>query len=706
MRFAVALGSLAALALPAVGGPVLARSPAGESSIRARDLRRHVEFLASDELLGRDTGEAGVARAEEYVASRLRRYGLEPPPGADSPFLDFTLYRAAYDLAHTSLGLELPAGRSTARVGIDFRPFGFSDDGVVEAPLVFAGYGISAPELAYDDYAGLDVEDALVLVLRHEPRENDPSSPFDGVRSTEHALFEAKADTAREHGARGMLLVTDPLNHDGADDLRLGGGFSLEAGGAASRADAEAAPAPFVALQIGRELAEEIGAAGGARSLSRLQRELDRGTPARELPRWDGVRARVEVRRAAEREPVAARDVAAFLPGSDPVLRDEWIVIGAHHDHVGGFRGSGDTVYNGADDNASGTSGVLELAQAFVGAGAPRRSLLFVTFTAEEQGLLGSRALVTQHLIPTGHVVFMLNLDMIGRNSQRAMDVIGDGYGKGMRERVEQANRRYDLDLRFGGLEYAGNSDHDTFYAIDVPFLFFFTGVHEDYHRPGDEAGKLDYRRMQRIVRMAYRLVEQLANADERPRFVHHIAWLGARVEIESEAGRERARITAVEAGSPGARAGLRAGDVIVAFGDEPLSDADAVGQAFRDVEPGSETTLALERGVERLRLPLRRAQPGYLGMVPGEVDDELRKAGGLAAGQGVAVRSLTVGGPLASSGARAGDVLFEIAGRPVGAGNLRSRLEQIGAGERVAIKVLRDGERLELELTLGERPR
>jgi len=697
---------VAAAFVSAAGVAVVARTAGGEESIRAGDLRRHVRFLASDDLGGRDTGEAGVARAEDYVASEFERYGLRPVPGRDEFFLDVTLYRAAIDLERTGLNIELGGEMRSARPGGDFRPFPFSDEGEFEGPIIFAGYGITAPELEYDDYDGLDVVDKFVLLLRHEPGVDDPGSPFDGIRSTDHGLYATKVANAREHGARGMLLVTDPLHHGGADDLRLGGALSLEPEQRGTEPSVEVEGTPFVSAQVSRALAETIVARGG-RSLETLQLTVDGGTSPAAIPPLAGVRASLAVHRLDESRPVAARNVAGFLQGADPLLRDEWIVVGGHHDHLGGFAGDGDTVFNGADDNASGTSGVLELAQAFAGAKQPpRRSLVFMTFTAEERGLLGSRAIFADETLPFDRSAFMLNLDMIGRNPKRPVDVVGDGFGRGLRDAVEAANRSPELELSFSGSSYSGNSDHDSFYDREIPFLFLFTGTHEDYHQLGDHPDKLDYRRMQSIVRLAYRVVAELGSAASRPRFVHYIGWLGVSVEVEDvDEGGTLARVTAVEADSRGAMAGLAGGDVIVSFDQIALEDPETVGRRFRDIDPGTSAILGVARPAGPVAIEVQRAKTGYLGVFPGPAGDDVRAAHGLNEGQGIAIREVVPDGPSSRAGLESGDVVISLGGKPVGLGDLRSRLAQIGAGETVTVELLRGDERIQLRLTLGERP-
>ena len=692
----VALACAAVAEQPAPGGMVA-------------NLERHVGYLASDAMRGRETGGNEIAQAEAYIAAQFERLGLRPMPGRDSYFVDFTLWSAAYDLAATRLVISVGETQHAFEPGTGFRPFDFSDDGEVTAPIVFAGYGITAPELGYDDYEGLDVAGKLVLVLRHEPGENDPQSSFDGLDNTTHAQFATKAQRARENGARGMLLVTDPLHHAESDDLRLGGRLTLEkpslaAGGADETEGGQGER--FVAVHVAREVAEAMLAFAG-NDLSGLQRKIDSGSKPASVD-LGAVRASVAVRAAGEPVAVTARNVAGFLSGADPRRAGEWIVIGGHHDHVGGYVGDGDTIFNGADDNASGTAGVIELAHAFASAeGRPARSVLFVTFSAEEKGLLGSRALVEQKLLPVERIVFMLNLDMIGRNSQRAVRVFGDGFVQGLRERVERANVSAAVELDFAGPEHAGNSDHHPFYEQDIPFMFFFTGTHEDYHRPGDHIDKLDFDRMARILKVAERVVREIADAERAPRFVHQINWLGVEIRsLESDQGPEQAFITAVAADSRAAAAGIEPGDVVLGLDGEALDDPRTVGRRFRALEPGSRFALTVRRGAAEPRsVELERLRPGFLGVRPEAVDDDVRAQRQIPPGEGVLLATVIPDGPSARAGLQAGDILLQIDGRPVDSVSLGTRMSQIGGGERVEVLVLRDGERLTVPVTLGVRP-
>ncbi|MEZ4652161.1 MAG: M28 family peptidase [Candidatus Eisenbacteria bacterium] len=403
--------------------------------ITSEDLRASVSYLASDRLGGRGTGEPGIALAEHYIAASFEEAGLVPVPGHDEFALTFSLYARAFDADRSRLRFVPPAsepvdsvsidpGVIDARAGEDFRPFAFSDQGELDAEIVFAGYGITAPDLDYDDYAGLDVEGKVVLVLRHEPRETDPASVFDGAVPSPHAFFLRKAENAEAHGARGMLLVTDPLHHRGPEDLRWTTPLYLDREEADALGLAEAAPdsgTPFLAAQISGSLARQLLETAGGRPLDEIQRSIDESMEPEPVD-LHHLRVRMRIARDDSVQTMAAHDIAGFLPGSDPDVADEWIVIGAHHDHLGRFAGTGDTIYNGADDNASGTAAVLALAEAFGRSPSrPRRSLVFVTFTAEERGLLGSYALVRQNLIDMDRVSFLLNIDMIGRNPDRPL---------------------------------------------------------------------------------------------------------------------------------------------------------------------------------------------------------------------------------------------------------------------------------------------
>ncbi len=515
----------------------------GLPGIRLADLRREVEFLASDRLAGREVGGAGIAQAEEHLARAFAGSGLKPLPGQRSFFQEFTLYRTEFPEGSTTLSLESPGGRLRAEAGRDFRPFEFSGRGELTAPVVFAGYGITAPEYGWDDYRGLEVKGSFVLVLRHEPGNADPRSRFAGAANTAHAYFRAKAENALARGAAGLLLVDDPLGSGPGEDLSLPVSYGLEP---AAR-DSALSPR-FLAAHLSRELAGKLIGNTGL-DLQGLQKAVDSGRRPASLS-LGAVRASLRIPLPEVRR-IRARNVVGFLEGRDPVLREQWLLIGAHHDHLGVSNAAGNSIYHGADDNASGVTGVLALARLFARRGpwrppetasgsgptapaaarwlklpgwvrleppAPRRSLVFATFSAEEEGLWGSRELareLTQRRgeAQTGRLVRMLNLDMIGRNPDEPVQVLADDPGGEVR-RIVEAARAGPPELPAPRLSPGHGemaSDHASFFRRGVPYLFFFTGLHPDYHGVHDEADRLSYPRLAGVIALAWRVASLLA---------------------------------------------------------------------------------------------------------------------------------------------------------------------------------------------------
>jgi aminopeptidase YwaD len=491
--------------------------------ITAGELSDHVAFIASDALGGRYTGTTGIAEAEEYIADTFAAMGLSPLPGEKDFFLDFELRAVSYDQKRTLLTINGAAHT----LGEDFKPFSFSSEGESEAEVVFAGYGITAPEYDYDDYEGLDVEGRIVLVMRHEPDESGSTGRFEGKRHTSHAYFRTKAKNAAAHGAVGMLLYTDPLHHIADDDMRIrpvyefastgaGGDTQGSTGRRGSRATGIQVADGFIAFHISRGVA---GTLLPGMDLQTVQKEVDLGKGVSDIPRGDASMPLVHIGQFADPigQIVKARNIAAFLPGTNP-KKSEWIVVGAHHDHIGSFPGDGDTIYNGADDNASGVAGVIELAEQF--AYKPtERPMVFMTFSAEEIGLYGSYALDEFDLIDLSDVGFMLNLDMIGRNPGDPILLYGDGLAEGLTTLVLKANEKLLLDLDLQGDTYEPFSDIAVFHDNRIPFLMLYTGEHDDYHGTGDHAEKLDFNRMEKLLQLSYDILDLAAKADRLPGF-------------------------------------------------------------------------------------------------------------------------------------------------------------------------------------------
>ena len=660
---AVLLAGAAGCSAPAVSQPQVQRARisaaqagapagwrAGESAIQVDDLKQMVGVLASDDEDGRETLTPGANKAAAYLAKRFAALGLSHLPGQSDYQVDYTLDEMRWDADKTRLRWKRPGMAEVGlRPGVDFAPLAGGDGGgAVSGELVFAGYGLDKPAARWNDYAGLDVRGKLVLVLRHVPHEamvGKKGAAF----STDDGAFAAKAEAARKRGAIGMIVVTE-ASHARDEHLSMvayrrvpeaqGGAAGAPGAGAgavaprpalhdraahrgnhARRSAARRRPGPFVEAMMSREAAARL-LQGADRTLAQLQSAVESGTPPHALSI-----GRVHVSLSAHADPtphpVTAHNVIAMLPGADPARRDQWVVIGGHYDHLGEGGLDQDDIYNGADDNASGTAGVMELARAFASlapAARPARPLVFACFSGEEMGLLGSSAALREGDIPVKDVVFMLNLDMIGRNPDRAVDVLGDAYASGIRGLTEHANQALGLHLHWLGLGSAReltSSDHFSFFLRGVPDMFLFTGEHADYHQVTDTPDKLAYPRMARLVHLAYRVAGAVAAAEVTPHFIHQVPWLGAALVVRDQAGLRRPVVTQIAPGSRAARAGLSVGDALISVGPQPLYDPDQVGHILDQVAPGK-VALVVARGGQTLELDVDKVQRGLLGVIPG----------------------------------------------------------------------------------------
>ena len=538
-----------------VAGPLLAISlciagltddpgDGGVSSINESDLRSIVSFLASDALQGRGAGSPFGRVTSRYLAHRFQSLGLEPAGDGDSYFQDFRLVRMELG-ARNSLEIRLPGEASPRNPDLltDFCPAPLSARGSSRGPVVFAGYGISAPEFGYDDYAGLEVKDKIVMVLRHEPGEKDPESPFHGIIATEHGLTRSKILQAQERGAAGVLVAPHLLGNTKRRGLNRLARHLWPQEGLTNRrylgiwAEAVVIPVHYVSAELADSMLETQET-----TLKQLQQKIDHDYRPRSL-----TLAGVEAHLQSDTVPHATdvRNVLAVLPGVDPRLRREAVVVGAHFDHLGAADGE---VYFGADDNASGTAGLLEVAEAFSqDVQRPRRSVLFAGWDAEESGLLGSYYYVARPRFPMERTVAMLQMDMIGRDEEipdsksrrfqgmeqqsaeenrNAVNVLGYSRSNDLQERVREANRRVGVELRFRYDDHPMNlirrSDHWPFLAHGVPAALFHTGLHPDYHRPSDTADKLNYAKMEKVTRLVYLTARSAADKIARPRLIPH----------------------------------------------------------------------------------------------------------------------------------------------------------------------------------------
>ncbi len=485
--------------------------------IVSSDARTHIDFLASDSLMGRRTPSAGLEAAGEYIAREFQSYGLLPVNGK---------YFQEFNLSRVKLGevnvLKVSTGErgKAYRIKRDFMPFEFTASKSVEGLVVFAGYGITAPEFEYDDYAHIDVRGKIVLVLRHEPQEGDSTSIFLGTKPTEHSKVRVKVDNAIDHGAVGMLLVNDPLNHRSL----VPRGFPWPS--LYKNIPEDALPLTLAMPEENKIPALHVGPAvikqllGSVDSLKSLERWIDSTLQPRSLVLTEHT---VLMRTSTSATHVPTRNVVGIIRGVDPSVGDEVVIIGAHYDHVGAMQDhkeGEDYIFNGADDNASGATGVLQVAKAFgMGNPPPRRSILCIAFAGEELGLLGSRAYIQEPIVPLEKTVAMLNLDMVGRNAPDTVSVGGIMRSPDLKAITERANDNIGLTIRYDIEKEISRSDQASFLRMKIPVLFYHTGEHADYHRVTDHADKIDTIKLSKISRLVFLTAWEIAMSSARPAY-------------------------------------------------------------------------------------------------------------------------------------------------------------------------------------------
>lgn len=575
------------------------KAPLNKKSVTAlapADVQFHVNYLASDALEGRLSGTAGCEAAAEYLTAEFKRLGLSPL-GENQTYLQKFEFVGGVELGSKNSLLTSRAGKDTTwKLNTDFVPVSSSASSKFEKAedIAFVGYGIAADKSNYNDYAGLDVTGKVVLALRYSPAGDDPHSPlreFEGVRY--------KALHAREHGAAALLLVL------GKKDSTL----------PAMKFERSGSDAGLPVLYITRTVAAWL-LQNSEHTLDALQDSID----ATKVPRsflFAENKAKLETEVVKQKR--TAANVIGMLPGSEAQLQKYAVLIGAHYDHLGrSSEGALDPdrvneIHNGADDNASGTSGLLELAQYFAAPEhRPKRSLIFMGFAGEELGLLGSAHYVGQPTFPLEQTVTMINLDMIGRVKDSALVVQGVGTAPHFTELVQRNNSGLKLSLKKDGL---GPSDHSSFYQKNIPVLFFFTGLHDDYHRVSDDADKINADGTVQVIDLVAKIATEIANSDSLPVFTKvesserpvargFSVYVGTIPDYAAEV--EGMKLSGVRTGGPAERAGLQAGDIIIRFGKINVKNIYDYTNALADFSPGEEVEVMVLRGTEKKTMKLK----------------------------------------------------------------------------------------------------
>ena len=553
------------------------------------DLTESLTYLASDSLQGRLPGSEGGKLAGNYIVEKFESYGIKPA-GENGYFQNFEV------VTKTEAPMEgnsLQIGEVSAELGKDFTPFSYSTDGTVKADVAFVGYGfdIDIDSLQWADYANIDVKGKWVLVLRNDPEIRNPNSffiPFSGERS--------KVLTAKENGAKGILLVA------GAKVSRKDNLLDLEI-------DQTESNLGIPALNITREIANKILANSGS-TIEELEEGLVKNMKANSFD----IKTVVEGSSKIVFNKTETRNVIGAIEGSDPTLKSEYVVVGAHYDHLGwgGISSSREpdvhAIHYGADDNGSGTSGLLEIADKLAHARL-KRSVILIAFGAEEIGTIGSKYFTMHPTIPKDKIVAMVNLDMVGRlKDTKEITVSGVGTSKEGEELLNDILIEKERDLVLG-VEYNGfgPSDHANFYVENVPVFFFNTGAHDDYHTSRDVVEKINFEGLQRVTQYAYDLSENLINADSTLTFqeagprgrAKNTRKGKVKLGIMPNFGKSEEdglRVDGVTKDSAADRGGMEKGDVIIGIAGKEVHNIYEYMARMTKVRPGQTINVDIMR--------------------------------------------------------------------------------------------------------------
>jgi len=599
------LGSL--LLIPAVHASDIAGG--GMPGIDASRLKSHIEYLSSDALEGRMTGQRGCEQAAGYIAGQMQQIGLEPMGDKGTWYDNFSFTSGSGLGAGNRCHIKAGAIETNLITKTDWTPMFFSPNASIDGPVVFAGYGITAPQYKWDDYAELNVRGKIVIILRFEPGRDDDKSPFAGRQDTRFSDPRMKAIRAKEAGAKAVVIVNGTLGSEGRADSLLAL-QQVNSGGDVG----------IPVIQIKRRHIDTILSTVGL-TVENLQESMDAAYKpvAAEVPD-----VRLSFTIDLQRKTTKSANVVGMLSGNDPKHAHEVIIVGAHYDHLG-YGGEGVSlsdkheIHNGADDNASGVAGVLELARLFaLDRDNLKRSICFVAFSGEELGLLGSNHFAKEPPFPLKGAVAMLNMDMIGRlNANQALIVMGLGTAADWGHVVDIAAAGLPLVLKKTE-DGVGPSDQTSFVAKEIPVLSLFTGAHDDYHKPTDDADKINYPGEVAILNFAWRILDPLAKTEYTPKYQKVKNGLDTEQGIDTSRGfnvylgtipdyaiTDKLILQGVREGGPGYAAGLRAGDHMIKFGTIDIGDVYDYTYALQTYQPGDEVDIVVIRAGSKMTFHL-----------------------------------------------------------------------------------------------------
>jgi len=570
--------------------------PREDVDITADEVLGHIRVLADDRYEGRRAGEMGGRNAARYISRHFRAAGLEPMGDRRGSYRQYFDFISGVKVGrHNNLAFIYEDGsKERLHIGKDFVPLGFSASEEVSGEIVFAGYGITADSLDYYDYADVDISGKIVLLLRYSPDGTNPHGDF-----SRYSSLRYKAMKARDRGAAAVIIASGPVDEEDKNYL-VKSGFGH--GGASV-----GIPVAYLTLKFAEELVKLAG-----KDLKEIQEKLNERKESASF----SIPAAAELETDIEKVPAKSTNVVGWVEGTDEKLKEEYIVVGAHYDHLG-WGGEGSMVkdsvaiHNGADDNASGTAGVIELAEWFAVNPQPR-SLIFVAFGAEEIGLLGSAAFAEKPPVPREQIAAMVNMDMIGRLKGNQIVAGGAGTSSIWKDMVAEKASLFGLEPKFDDSGY-GSSDHQSFYVKDIPVLFIFTGTHTDYHRPSDDWYWINAEGEVIVLQLVRDVLSDLSSRDERPDFVE--------VQQEQPSGRrgfavslgtipdyagtdvEGMRITGTRKGSPADKGGMKKGDILVKLGENEIKNIYDYMYALQEAKAGEPIEAVVLRAGQRVTL-------------------------------------------------------------------------------------------------------
>jgi len=581
----------------------------GPTSEVQERLLADIKYLSSDEMQGRAAETPGLKMAAKFIANRWQELGLKTDLFDGKPFQEFQLPGTSLfaEPDVNKLAITKPSGEKIELVlAKQFNPQSLGKSGAFDGGLVFVGYGITAAEenLKYDDFAGIDVQGKIVIVVRKEPQANDPSSPFDGASPSQYALFTAKQKNAALHGVAAMIMVNDQQTDQSTPDM------VMPISGSGTAASRDQVPTLFVKRSEVESWLKDAG-----KSLSEMESEIDLDLKPRsfELTGW-------KAEGSVELKKLQSMNVLGVLPGQG-ALANEYIVIGAHFDHVG-MGGMASLapgiieVHNGADDNGSGTVCLLEAARHLSLLArkdtpeTPRRTLVFIAFSGEELGLLGSDYYVKHPRFELENTVAMINMDMVGRLTDNSLTVYGTGTATEFDAMLTKANDS--LAFALNKLpEGMGPSDHQSFFQKNIPVLHFFTGLHNDYHRPSDDFDKINLSGIERITDMVTGIANKLVSQPEKLTFVKvkgranpqanspRRVRLGARLKLDVPGVVVDRLLTSGLA----VKAGIQPGDKILKVNEDETTSRAELDRILQKLKKGDMVKILVERGEEKIEL-------------------------------------------------------------------------------------------------------